>query len=937
MESKGQLEKQLLHLTREFLLEMETERALRGISLAANLERDLGIDSIGRVELFKRIEDNFGVDLPDSVMAQAVCLNDIVPEILKAKPKRKYKPNKNIIQLKESDVDVSEVQTLPEALRLYAINEPERPHIHFQDETGQETIITYGELLAKASAIANGILANGIQAGDTVAIMLPTSAAFFETFIGVQLSGAIPVPIYPPFRPDRIEEYTMREARILNNAEIRMLITFSQAEMLSRILKTYIPSLKTVTTASALMTSKGSLANIANDGDTAAIIQYTSGSTGDPKGVLLTYNNIISNIRSAAKAIKLQPTDLCVSWLPLYHDMGLMSWLATLFFGIPLTIMSPISFLNRPERWLWTIHYQQGTISAGPNFAYELCTKKIKEDELTGLDLSSWRLALNGAEAVNPNTLRRFYDRFKKYGLKKEALYPVYGLAENTVALCFPELDTPPHIDMVSKTALENERKAIKTKDSKNCIEFVSCGKPIPDNEIRIVDNELNVLPERHIGELQFKGPSAMAGYYRRPEETEKIAHEGWYNTGDLAYIADDELFITGRKKDLIIKAGRNLYPEAIEETVNQIQDIRKGCTIAFGYEDPSTGTEKLIIATEAKSQDKATHEKLRQEIVDAVSTNIGVPPDKVVLLAPRTIPKTSSGKLQRSQCKAMYLSGELTGKRPQKQAQFIKLFMGFLSNRVKSYIKIFGKFIYTIYVWTFIILTLLPFWPLIYLLPKKFIAKSIKLWSRMILYIAFCPISAKGKENITKNKVIFAANHASYTDSILLLAILPEGIIFIGKKELAKVPLLNSVMHKLAYIGVDRMDFTKNIEDAQRIKQRLAKGDTIVIFPEGTFTYATGLRQFKNGAFQLAIDTQTPIVPIAISGTRKLLRSYSWLLTPSKLNVTINPPVKPKSQQWSELIRVRNEVRKTIARDCGEPSIDVIAAGPIGANNVNS
>lgn len=337
----------------------------------------------------------------------------------------------------------------------------------------------------------------------------------------------------------------------MQSAQVRILITFSRAEVLSHMLRTFIPSLKEVATVKNLKSRTENFSPVIVEPSDPALIQYTSGSTGDPKGVLLSHENMLSNMRAIGKALPIKQTDIVVSWLPLYHDMGLMSWLGSLYFGIPLTLMSPITFLARPEKWLWAIHYHRATLSGGPNFAYELCAKKIPAKDLEGLDLSSWRFAFNGAEAINPRTLERFYKKFSPYGFKLEAFAPVYGLAESTVGLAFPPVTRAPRIDKVQRAPFEKENKAIpvKSSDEKNALEFVACGIPMPLHEIQIADDNGNVLPERHIGNIQFRGPSAMQGYFNNPAATQKTYRHGWWDSGDLGYLADKEIFIIGRKK----------------------------------------------------------------------------------------------------------------------------------------------------------------------------------------------------------------------------------------------------------------------------------------------------------------------------------------------------------------------------------------------------
>lgn len=600
---QNEIEQQLISITREFLLELEAERAVQAITLEASLERELGIGSLGKTELFQRIEKVFSIRLPENAMIKADSLVDLAKIIQQISPASSIPTDTQQFSpiLETLSLNLTTATTLLDVIRIYAAKEPKRPHIYLQNELGKEQIIHYGELLEKALLVANGLWKRGIQPGETIAIMLPTHEEFFYTFCGILLAGAIPIPIYPPFRPDQIEEYTKREAKILKNAQARILVTFSQAKSLSQILRTFIPSLKEVVTLNNLQTpaadSSPSISVAFND---IALIQYTSGSTGDPKGVTLTHANIIANIRSIGKSVPVKPTDICVSWLPLYHDMGLMTWLASLYFGLPVTILSPLAFLTRPERWLWAIHYHRGSLSGGPNFAYELCVKKIDPKDIEGLDLSSWRFAFNGAEAINPRTLERFSKKFSPYGFKIEAFAPVYGLAETTVGLTFPPTMRVPLIDKIQREFFEKENKAIPaSQDTKHVIEYVGCGEPLIDHEIRIVNDAGNELPERMVGNIQFRGPSAMQGYYGNPAATAKTFHNGWWYTGDLGYCVGKELFITGRKKDLIIKAGRNLYPEEIEEIVSQIAGIRRGCIVAFGTTDPESGTEKLIVVAE--------------------------------------------------------------------------------------------------------------------------------------------------------------------------------------------------------------------------------------------------------------------------------------------------------------------------------------------------
>lgn len=931
---QNKIETELIRISRDFLGELQAERALQAISLDASLERDLGIDSLGKVELFHRIEKKFSIKLPEMAMIEVNSLRDLAKIIIQKTPEQAFEPESGLYSkgLESLSIDLSSLTTLTDVLSSHATNVPKRPHIYLQNETGEEQIITYKQLFNEATDIARGLYQRGIEQGETIAIMLPTSAEFFYSFIGILMIGAIPVPIYPPFRLDQIEEYAKRQAKTLNNAEARILITFSRAEALSGILKSFIPSLIEVTTANNLKTSSiDSLPALSIKNNMPALIQYTSGSTGDPKGVLLSHQNILTNIRAIEQTIGIKPNDVAVSWLPLYHDMGLLIWLGSLYFGIPITILSPLTFLSRPEKWLWTIHYHRGTFSGGPNFAYDLCTDKIEPSDIEGLDLSSWSYAFSGSEAVNPKTLKRFTEKFSSYGFKHDSLLPAYGLAESTVALTIPTQRQLPYIDRIQRDYFEKESKAVPTTASdKTALEFVSCGKVLSGHEIRIVDEKGNKLDERHIGELLFKGPSSMQGYFNNPKATQKAYHDGWWDTGDLGYIANNELFITGRKKDLIIKAGRNLYPDEIEDVIGQVNHIIKGGVVAFGIQDPKTGTEKLIAVAETDQSDKKIQQSIRSEIIQKTSTSLGISPDTIIFVPPLTVPKTASGKLQRSSCKQAYLSGQLTTKQSSIKIQFIKLKFISTLKKIKRWFSFLGKFAFTLYVGILLLVTIPFLWICTFVVSRQLFAKLIRSWSRNIFRMAMCPITVEGTNNLKSNQpMICVTNHTSYTDALLLLATLPPGVTFTPKKELLKAPFIGTFIKKLGFITIDRTDFNKSLEDVNYIKEAILRGQSIAIFPEGTFTYATGLRPFKLGAFSLAVETQTPICPISIQGTRSILRGDDLLLRRGAIKVIIGELIFPHGKDWNETTRLLSLTRAEIAKHCGEPIIDIMVAGP--------
>lgn len=580
-------------------------------------------------------------------------------------------------------------ETLTQVLHRRAQASPDAVHIHLWQDDGRVEPITYADLFNGGALVARSLQARGLLRGETVAMMLPTGRDFFPVFFGTLLAGGIPVPIYPPFRANQIEEYAHRQSAILQNAQARLLITFRQAERLARLLKPQVPSLGGVVTADRL--GRGG-ATIPPHGpveavssfpirpDEEALIQYTSGSTGEPRGVALTHRNLLANLVAIGRGVQVRADDVVVCWLPLYHDMGLIGcWLYALYFGLPITVLSPLAFLRRPERWLQAIHRQRGTLSPAPNFAYELCVRKIPDRALEGLDLSSWRVALNGAEPISPATLERFVQRFAAHGFRAEALMPVYGLAECSVALTFAPLGRPPRIDRVARDAFQLHRRAdpAKPQDS-DALEFVSVGRALPDHKVRIVNDEGRPVPERVEGQVEFQGPSSMKGYYRNPEANAAAQRpDGWFHTGDLAYQADGELFITGRTKDLIIKAGRNVYPQEIEEAAADVDGVRRGCVVAFAVPDHASGTERLVVVAETRETDHAAHARIVSQVKRLVGSRCRISPDSVALVPPQTVPKTPSGKLRRGACRDFYLQNRLVARPTPVWLQVTRLLAG--------------------------------------------------------------------------------------------------------------------------------------------------------------------------------------------------------------------------------------------------------------------
>jgi 1-acyl-sn-glycerol-3-phosphate acyltransferase len=917
---RAYVEREVLGLVAALVTELGGLRAQTRISLDDSLERDFGLGSLERVELLVRMEHTFGVRLPDAVMAEAASPRDLVAALLAGEMAQAERvPERALPVLPGAAAPVS-TATLTEALRWHAERNPERINVFLREDDGSEHEISYGRLWSRATAIAGGLAERRLEAGERVALMLRTEHDFFEAFLGVLLAGGIPVPIYPPFRPDQIEDYARRQLGILRNAEARLLVTFPAALRVAALLRPRLACLKEVITAEALGRD-GAVAPAARPAASdPALIQYTSGSTGEPKGVLLTHANLLANIRGIGAAIDLRPDDVGVSWLPLYHDMGLIgTWLTALYFGIPVAILSPLAFLSRPARWLWTLHAHGGTVSPAPNFAFELCVRRIDEREIVGLDLSRWRLAFNGSEPVSPDTIERFTRRFARYGFPAGAMCPVYGLAESSVALTISPIGRGPRVDCIVRARFQELREALPAPaQDPNPLRFVACGRPLAGHEVRVVDAAGRPLPDRIEGRIEFRGPSVTAGYFRRPDATREVMHAGWMDSGDLGYFADGELFVTGRRKDMIIKAGRNLYPQEVEEVVGDVPDIRKGCVAAFGVPDPEAGTERIVVVAETRVDSAARREELRAAVLDRVVATLGVPPDVVVIAPPRTVLKTSSGKIRRSATRDAYLAGKLGRGTRSAFRQWARLLAVDVLMRVRR-AGIGGVHLaYALWVGVVIALVLPALWALLRVTPGGRRAdRLVRAFCRALLALAGCRLQVDGLARLDGiGPVVLAPNHSSYLDSVVLLAGLPRAFpfLFVAKRELLHTPLVATVIRKVGYLTVERFALAESVADAAAVSGALRAGVSLLVYPEGTFRRTPGLLPFRLGAFKAAVESGRPVVPIAINGTREILPADSWIPRRHAVRITIGDAIHPSGAGWPEIVRLRDLTRAAIA-----------------------
>ena len=917
----------LLAVVEQMVRDTRHGRAMHA-ALDSSLERDLGLDSLARVELVLRVERACNVSLPERALYAAETPRDLLRLVRGSQGVKRAEPEKGIRSLVQAEPGVAgcEAETLLDALEWHAARHPDRLQVHLYTETGEEEL-TYAAIRRGAAAYASRLANHGLQPGQAAAIMLPTGRDYLFSFFGILMAGGIPVPLYPPARPAQIEDHLRRHVGILGNCRAAMLITIPEAKTVALLLRSQVESLQQVLMPDDLDGGDAGYTPVpANPGD-IAFLQYTSGSTGNPKGVVLTHANLVANIRAMGEAVQAGPNDVFVSWLPLYHDMGLIgAWFAALYLGFPTVLMSPLAFLSHPSRWLWAIHRHRGTLSGGPNFSYELCLKRIEDAELDGLDLSCWRYAFNGAEPVSPDTLAAFERRFARHGLSANALQPVYGLAEASVGLAFPAPGTHYRIDRIERAAFQNQGEARPADQAdENALELPCCGRVISAHYMRVVDSAGVELADRHEGRLQFKGPSATSGYFRNPEQTKKLFAGTWLDTGDLAYLADGELYLSGRAKDIIIRGGRNLYPYELEQAVGALPGIRKGCVAVFGSIDPASGTERVVVLAETRETGADALEALRRSINERAVDLIGLPADDVVLAPPHTVLKTSSGKIRRAASREYYESGGSSAQPAPVWLQLVRLTRASLVPELRRQLRALSGLAYSAWVWLMFVALAVPA-----LASAALIHNPARGWrinrvlANAFLRLCRLPLVVHGLEHIPPSgPFVMAANHESYLDGIILLAALPErGYSFAAKRELSQSLLPRLFLRSIGTDFVERSDVKQGVEDTSRLAESVRAGRAPVFFAEGTFTRSAGLLPFRMGAFVVAAQTGVPLAPVTIRGARSVLRDGTWFARRGAIVVTIAAPIVPQGSDWNAAVALRDAARAEILRHCGEPDL---------------
>lgn len=519
----------------------------------------------------------------------------------------------------------------------------------------EHVTISWLELADDARRMAGRLQADGITPGAHVCILGPTNRLVVTAVQAIWRAGGCVVMLPLPMRLASIDAFVAQTRRRVLDADAAMVLIDPEfAPFVSP--EPGDPPFVRLDEAAAWDGPKAT--PVASDLDALAVLQFTSGSTSEPKGVMLTQQAVSSNVAGCTEAGGLVAGDVIVSWLPLYHDMGLIGMLTIpMCTGTSLVLGAPQDFLAKPLRWLEWMSQYRGSITAAPNFAYALGVRALRKAP-SDLDLSHMKVVLSGAEPVDGPTFRRFLDAAGKFGMEPAAAYPAFGMAEVCIGGTFPRRGDGLRMDVVDRVALEVEHVAREVDPSdERARELARLGRPVPGLEIRIVDRQdRHVLGEREVGELLIRGSSLTSGYYKRPDLTAELIIDGWLHTGDLAYTVDGELVMCGRIKDVIIIGGRNVYPQDVERAVNEVEGVRSGNAIAFGV-DARGGGQSIVVVAETRAGDLET---LAAEVAEAVTAEVGIPPKDVVFVRPSTLPKTSSGKLQRSACAAQYASGTL-------------------------------------------------------------------------------------------------------------------------------------------------------------------------------------------------------------------------------------------------------------------------------------
>ncbi len=552
--------------------------------------------------------------------------------------------------------------TFSDYLKAHYERTPEQVCVTLLHAGQPDRPVTYRQLIEGASGYVNTLRANGIQPGDVVLLILQHGIDLLYAYFGTVLHGAIPSIM--PFLTEKLlpERYRADLAALVAVTQPTGIVTYRDFEAEVRAaLKPGEDSVK------AVMVSHRAEAPCEPDFDTfgglrrkpedIVLLQHSSGTTGLQKGVALSHQAVLNQLSCYSETLHLKKDDVFVSWLPLYHDMGLIAcWLMPILMGYPLVILSPFDWIRAPYRLLRAVSQYKGTLSWLPNFAYNFCAQKIRDRDLEGVDLSSWRAISNCSEPMRWESHQAFYERFKGLGLRYEALTTCYAMAENVFAVTQGGVDGPVIYEDIDRDSLQMDKVARPATAGKAIVRMLGAGKSILNTEVRILDGKGEPLPDRHVGEVALKSDCMLTGYYHRPDATKKAFVNGWYLTGDYGYLVEGEVYITGRKKDLIIVGGKNIYPQDLELLAYDVPGVHAGRASAFGVFNEASGTEDVVMVAEVDSEDPTERQKIADGIRTTVTRGSAVALRFVHLVGKHWLVKTSSGKTARSANREKFL-----------------------------------------------------------------------------------------------------------------------------------------------------------------------------------------------------------------------------------------------------------------------------------------
>lgn len=537
---------------------------------------------------------------------------------------------------------------------------PERVAIIFQSQDG-DISITYSELLDRAAAYAFRFNEGGIKPGEPIILLMQHSQALIESFFGAILHGSIPSIM--PFLTEKLspERYRSSLKSLIKITKPRAIVTYPEFEQEVHKARVDGDSIREIILFNEVREIDAwdwsELTGTVRTPEDIVLLQHSSGTTGLQKGVALSHQAVINQIEVYASAIRMDQDDVVVSWLPLYHDMGLIAgFILPILLRSTLVLMSPFDWVRAPYRLLQSVSAFKGTLSWLPNFAYNFCAKKIRDRDIEGVDLSSWRAVINCSEPMRFESHQLFYERFRPYGLRKEALATCYAMAENVFAVTQGGIEETVRVDEIDRQAIQEDHVAKPATEGASMVRMLSAGKPIQDTLIRIINDQGEELPDNHIGQIALKGSCLLSGYFNRPGLTEKAFRGEWYQTGDLGYLAEGELFVTGRQKELIIVGGKNIHPQDLEEIVNEIEGVYPGRVVAFGVFNDDIGTEDIVIVAETTFQQTERKAELARRIRDSIAQSSDVSARFVEVVDREWLIKTSSGKIARGANREKYL-----------------------------------------------------------------------------------------------------------------------------------------------------------------------------------------------------------------------------------------------------------------------------------------